>query len=484
VIVPPSTASPTDATTEITGPARTPVPDTADAGLAVASSGTVDSSSAVSAEPVPPIDALTVPARDALGTVDQPTVTAPGLDIGPVAPIDGEAPSAGAVDVHDELAALVERTPKKPAPTDDRPAVTAERGAKAPGGRKGRRAERKASKAAAKAARTSGRDAAVASPTTSSADLLASSPAPRRRRRWVPALLMVLVLAALGGIGYLAWVLFQTPKHEIPAVLGLPQDEALALVDDFKWDIELDEGRSDEYPDPGVVMSVTPGVGSDLSEGSPLLLVVSEGPAYRQVPDLAGVPLGEATAEIERLRLVAGEQTEDFSETVPEGSVISATVDGLGVGDNVLPGAPVNIVVSAGPQQRRVPQLRGLTAEQATQLLGDLGLQIIVEDPVFDDEIPSGEIAVQSPVPDTNVDRDSTITVSASKGPDLVTMPDLSDMTLAEIGQALEDSGLHLGPLMGVRSGVFYQAYLDGELLEAGDQVRRGSQISVLIFPV
>ena len=230
-------------------------------------------------------------------------------------------------------------------------------------------------------------------------------------------------------------------------------------------------------------MSVNPGVGEDLSEGSPLLIVVSQGPAYRQVPDLAGMPLAQATAEIERLRLVAGEPTEAFSETVPAGSVISGTVDGVGVGDNVLPGATVNLVVSSGPQQRRVPQLRGLTVEQATQLLGDLGLDIVVEDPVFDDDVPSGGIAVQSPALDTNVDRDSTITVSPSKGPDLVTLPDLSGMTLAEIGQALEDSGLHLGPLMGVRSGVFYQAYLDGELLDAGAQVKRGSQISVIILP-
>jgi serine/threonine-protein kinase len=294
---------------------------------------------------------------------------------------------------------------------------------------------------------------------------------------------MLLVLAALGGIGYLAWVLFQTPKHEIPAVLGLPQDEALALVDDFKWDIDIAEGRSDEYPDPGVVMLVTPGAGEDLSEGSPLLITISVGPEYRQVPDLAGMPIAEATAEIERLRLVAGEPTEAFSETVPAGSIISGAVDGVGVGDNVLPGATVNLVVSSGPQQRRVPQLRGLTVEQATQLLGDLGLQIVVEDPVFDDDVVSGDIAVQSPVPDTNVDRDSTITVSASKGPDLVTLPDLSGMTLAEIGQALEDSSLHLGPVMGVTSGVFYEAYLDGEQLDEGAQVKRGSQISILIFP-
>ena len=470
VIVPPSTASPTDATTEITGPAA-------------ATPATVDADTAV--EPASPAVSLVAPeAAASPDAIDVATTTGPGLEIGPVAALDGPVAAPSGPDVHDELAALVERTPKKPEPTGDRPPVTAERGAKAPRGRKARRAERKLSKADAKANRKSVGDSAPApSPTLTAADLLPQSAAPRRRRRWVPALLMVLVLAALAGIGYLAFVLFQTPKHEIPAVLGLPQDEALDLVDDFKWDIRLQDGRSDEYPEPGVVMSVSPDVGEDLSEGSPLLLEISVGPEYRQVPDLAGMPLADATAEIEALQLVPGEPTEAFSETVPEGSVISATVDGVAVGDNVLPGATVNIVVSSGPQQRRVPQLRGLTVEQATQLLGDLGLQIVVEDPVFDDVIPSGEIAVQSPALDTNVDRDSTITVSASKGPDLVTMPDLSGMTLAEIGQALEDSGLHLGPLMGVRSGVFYQAYLDGELVEAGDQVKRGSQISILIFP-
>jgi serine/threonine-protein kinase len=438
---------------------------------------------------LPPISSLVVPdavARPApaTGVADASAVTAPAPGIGPAVPLDGPATGVpGAVDVHDELAALVERTPKQPAPTGEHQPVTAKRGAAAPRGRKGRRAERKASKAEAKAARKAARETGPAGTSPATGAELARPPTGPRRRRWVPAVVMLLVLAALGGIGYLAWVLFQTPKHEIPAVLGLPRDEALDLVDDFKWDIELGEDRSDEYPEPGLVMSVNPGVGEDLSEGSPLLIVVSQGPAYRQVPDLAGMPLDQATAEIERLRLVAGEPTEAFSETVPEGSVISGTVDGVGVGDNVLPGATVNLVVSSGPQQRRVPQLRGLTVEQATQLLADLGLGIVVGDPVFDDDIPSGEIAVQSPVPDTNVDRDSTITVSASKGPDLVTLPDLGGMTLAEIGQALEDSGLQLGPLMGVRSGVFYQAYLDGELLDAGAQVKRGSQISIIILP-
>ena len=71
-----------------------------------------------------------------------------------------------------------------------------------------------------------------------------------------------------------------------------PQDEALALVDDFEWEITVDQDRSDEYRTPGQVILTSPSAGEDLAEGSPLLLVVSEGPEFRQVPDLSGLTLG------------------------------------------------------------------------------------------------------------------------------------------------------------------------------------------------
>ena len=75
-----------------------------------------------------------------------------------------------------------------------------------------------------------------------------------KRRRWVPWLVGLFLLGVLGGLGYLAWVLFRTPTHEVPAVVGLPRDEALALVDDFDWEITVDDDRSDEYRTPGQVI--------------------------------------------------------------------------------------------------------------------------------------------------------------------------------------------------------------------------------------
>jgi beta-lactam-binding protein with PASTA domain len=210
------------------------------------------------------------------------------------------------------------------------------------------------------------------------------------------------------------------------------------------------------------------------------LIEVSEGPEYRSLPELGGVPLADAEAQLEDLELVPGEPTTEFSETVPAGVVISASVDGPA--DRLLPGAEVSLIVSDGPQPRRVPNLRGLTVEEATQLLTDVGLELAVGAEVFDNEVPAGQIAVQTPAVDATAERDSTVTAQVSKGPDLVTFPDLTGMTLPAIRQALADAGLQVGALLGSTQGTFVAASVDGEEVAAGDQVLRNSVVNLIIL--
>ena len=69
-----------------------------------------------------------------------------------------------------------------------------------------------------------------------------------------------------------------------------------------------------------------------------------------------------------------------------------------------------------------------------------------------------------------------------SKGPDLVTVPDMTGMTLPEIGQALTDAGLRVGNLLGSTQGTFVAASVDGEEVAAGDQVRRNSTVNIIIL--
>jgi eukaryotic-like serine/threonine-protein kinase len=458
-LVPPSSnpVSPTDKTDEIDGPPKA-------------------------------ISNLAVPAAaTAVGAAAAGTETLRG-------DLAAEAPT---VEQSGDLAALVEGTTAPPAAAGSAATApaSARRGAglkppspaSKPDTRKGRRARKKEAKARLKAAKTADKTATRAASTPPEVAepvapaVVPAAPQPKRRR-WLSWLAGLLLLCALGGLGYLAWMLFRTPTHEVPAVSGLPEDEALALVDDFEWDITVDQGRDDEYRTPGQIIRTSPPAGEDLAEGSPLLLVVSEGPEFRTVPDLSGMTLADARAEIERLELVAAEPTTEYDEDVPAGTIISSSVEGVPLGGDVLPGAAVELVVSDGPQPRRVPQLRGLSTDEATQLLGDLGLVLAVGEEVFDDEVPAGEIATQNPAVDTTLDRGGTITANVSKGPDLVTFPDLTGMTLPEIGQALTDAGLRVGNLLGSTQGTFVAASIDGDEVAAGDQVRRNSAVNIIIL--
>ena len=134
------------------------------------------------------------------------------------------------------------------------------------------------------------------------------------------------------------------------------------------------------------------------------------------------------------------------------------------------------------PQPRTAPQLRGLSQDDATQVLTDIGLTIAVGDPVFDNDVAVDDVATQSPAAGQPVPRGGTITVSPSKGPDYVDMPDLTGMPLATVRATLQSSGLVVGPILGSTTGTFYAASIDGDQVQPGDQVIRGSTVSLIVL--
>ena len=171
------------------------------------------------------------------------------------------------------------------------------------------------------------------------------------------------MLVALAGLAYLAYRLFRTPTHEVPTLVGLTEGDATRLTEGFDWDIDVQLDRSDEEPDAGDIIRTAPVAGEQLAEGEPFLIVVSEGPEFRALPDLVGLPLSDAETELAELRLVALPATEQFDEVAPINEVMSWSVPAdasLTAGDDVLPDTEVALVVSAGPAPRAVPELIGV----------------------------------------------------------------------------------------------------------------------------
>ncbi len=315
---------------------------------------------------------------------------------------------------------------------------------------------------------------------------LPAAPAPRRRRRWLPWVLALVVLGALVGLGFVAYLLFKVPTHPVPELVGLDEAAARAQTADFNWDLEIEHARSDDHPDPGEIIRTSPSAGEELAEDEPFLIVVSDGPEFRSLPDVAGLPLAEADTELAELQLTSLTPIEQPDENVAAGSVISWSVPAdpsLGVGGQVLPGAEVQLVVSTGPAPRTVPTVVGLTVEQATAALQAIQLGVTVAEPVFSDDIATGSVVSSDPPEGTGgISRGSTITITPSKGVDLVTMPDLTGQTLAQAQSTLAAAGLQVGALLGNSQGLFAQATVQGQPAAAGSQFKRGSAVDLVFL--
>lgn len=311
----------------------------------------------------------------------------------------------------------------------------------------------------------------------------AAAPPPRRRRGFPwKIVLAVLVAGALIVLGVLASQLFETPEYTVPDLVGVPEAEARNVIAPYDWEVSVERERSDLVPVIGQVIRTAPGAGVDLAEGEPFLLVVSEGPVLRELPELTGLTLAEAQNDLLERDLEVS-VTEEFDEEIPPGVVISWAVPGdatLTTGSLVLPATTVELVVSRGPEPRTVPNLVALSGSDARVQVEELGLVFDEERQEFSDDVPAGFVISQAPDAGSEVQRGDTIWVVVSRGPDLVTFPDLAGTTTyEEAAVVLTDAGFVPILTFGDAQGDIVSMTIDGAEPETGTTYRRGTEVEI-----
>jgi serine/threonine-protein kinase len=222
--------------------------------------------------------------------------------------------------------------------------------------------------------------------------------------------------------------------------------------------------------------------GTELAEGEPFLMVISDGPLLRELPESTGVPLSQAqTVLVERS--LGAETVEQFDEDVPEGTVISWSVPGdatLTAGSLVEPGTTVELIVSSGPEPRTVPDVTGATVDAARTELTALRLELTIASQEFSDDAPLGTIIGQQPEPDTTVERGAEVAITVSRGPDLVLFPDLSTAaTYEDAAQILFEAGFEARLVFGDAQGEIRSVRIDGEEPDVGETFKRGTQVDI-----
>ncbi|GAA5161996.1 Stk1 family PASTA domain-containing Ser/Thr kinase [Ornithinimicrobium tianjinense] len=166
-------------------------------------------------------------------------------------------------------------------------------------------------------------------------------------------------------------------RYAVPRLDGLTLDQVRAELEEEQLTLgEQLREFSDAVPKDVVVRS-DPEAGTPLPPGSPVTVVVSDGPAPVDVPDVRGRTQEEATAALQQAQLtveVAPDRV--FDDAVPEGSVVSQD-PGPGQAQR---GTTVRIVISKGPELVEVPDVVGRQFDRAAEELTQLGLEVVRED--------------------------------------------------------------------------------------------------------
>jgi serine/threonine-protein kinase len=122
---------------------------------------------------------------------------------------------------------------------------------------------------------------------------------------------------------------------------------------------------------PGGAEAVDCSNGCTVYEGDTASLLVSRGP----VPDVSGYKVQDAVRALEGVGLaVSADRQTQFSDDVDKGNVIGLA--GREGGGDWRPGESVTLIVSEGPELFEVPNVEGLTRDEAKSALSNAGFGV------------------------------------------------------------------------------------------------------------
>lgn len=253
-------------------------------------------------------------------------------------------------------------------------------------------------------------------PVAERADTAEEASKARKRRTVIIASVVAIALLLIAGS---VWALTRRAAAPetvaVPTVVGLSQANAKAQIEaaGFVWELNSEKVASDSVEE-GSVASTDPAGGTQAEKGSTVRVTISSGPDSVVLPDnLVGMTPEDARKAIEALGLKWElDSSKVASDTVAEGKVAQTNPS---PGSKVKAGQTIRVYLSSGSDEVEVPDLSGMSQDQARSALKAVGLELGNVTSV-DSEKDKDRIVAQDPATGTKVKKGTTIGVSVSNG--------------------------------------------------------------------
>jgi eukaryotic-like serine/threonine-protein kinase len=264
------------------------------------------------------------------------------------------------------------------------------------------------------------------------------------RTGWFIAGLVALVAVLVGLLAIFANALGiggsdDVVRIEVPGVLLMTEAEATEILEAAGFEVAV-EYEANVDLEPGIVFRQNPLDGAMEPEGSTVTIFVSQGDVQFPMDTVVGGFESEVIPFLEGKGLILGNVEYVFDDDSVDGEVLQQFPP---PGQPVAAGTAFDLVVSRGPEQVEIPDVRRLPVDEAEEILIEKGLQVIFAEE-HSDTIAEESVIRTDPTHRTMVDRNSFVTVVVSLGPEPAQeapVPNVVNLTQATAEQRLTSAG-------------------------------------------
>jgi beta-lactam-binding protein with PASTA domain len=198
-----------------------------------------------------------------------------------------------------------------------------------------------------------------------------------------------------------------TAKATVPKVVGIRYQSAVLQLKEAKLTSKLVR-RAATKPR-GIVIGQKPQAGATVPQGTPVTLVVSNGPPGVKMPDVVGLAAADAAKALQARNLTV--TLKQVASQEAPGTVVGQEPT---AGKRAKPGAQVVLQVAKGAAPVSVPDVTGQLEQQATAALKQAGLTARVV--LVPSSQAKGTVVAQRPGAGQKVAKGSAVRLNVSSG--------------------------------------------------------------------
>jgi len=227
------------------------------------------------------------------------------------------------------------------------------------------------------------------------------------------ALILVFVLSMVGTFWALSSGGDKTKEVQIPDLRGLTVEQAKAEASNLGLTIKELEPKFDVEIPEGQIISQEPKYQNpyNVNVGSEIGVTVSKGQELVKVPKLVGETRDDANRMLRELGFVP-EFKEEYNDEVEKGYIVKQDI---AEDEEILAGSKITLEVSAGIEQFEVPNLIGMSEEDAKKAILDANLKWKSTVKISDSSKPNGQVVDQNVSAESVVDKGTEITITVNE---------------------------------------------------------------------